>query len=180
VIVVIAIGGIGLLASVSPGEGPPVARATPTRVPTSASDYLAAGDGAFDRKDYAGAIGDYSQAIALNPDDAEAYNNRAYTYMTTQNYAAALADLNEAIQLRPNYPNALMNRGDIYNYYYQVDYDKAITDYERVLAIDPQAATTTSLCGHLLVARNKGMSPSLFLRAVVLHQGVNCGNTSSG
>jgi tetratricopeptide (TPR) repeat protein len=56
---------------------------------------------------------------------AEAYNNRAYTYMTIRDYADALPDLDQATALRPTYVNALMNRGDIYNFYYQIDRARA-------------------------------------------------------
>ena len=78
--------------------------------------------------------------------------------MVKRDYASALSDLNRAIQLRPNYVNALMNRGDIYNYYYAIDYQKAIADYNHVLAIDPSAKSETSVCGHRLIAVNHGWS----------------------
>ena len=121
--------------------------------PVTAADYLALGDYDYDRGNCDQAILDYGRAIALNPRSAEAYNNRAYTYMLGQNYAAALTDLDTAIALRPDYVNALMNRGDIYNYYYQINFDKAIADYNRVIAIDP---AHTSVCGHLALAKNHG------------------------
>ena len=136
----------------------PVSGAT-SSAPTalvSAQDWFARGDYDFDRGDCAKAIADYSQAIALKPNFAEAYNNRAYTQMLLKDYAAALPDLDHAIQLRPNYLNALMNRGDIYNFYYQIDYTSAIADYNRVLALGVQAYEHTSLCGHRALALNRG------------------------
>jgi tetratricopeptide (TPR) repeat protein len=128
------------------------------------------GDYDFDRRDYHQAIEDYSQAITLNPDYAEAYNNRAYTYMTIQEYAVALPDLNEAIRLRPNYVNALMNRGDIYSYYYDIDYEHALQDYDRVLTTDPHAS---NLCGHRLLALHHGWNPVIY--GEVLVRGVDIG-----
>jgi tetratricopeptide (TPR) repeat protein len=83
----------------------------------TAQDYYALGNSAFDRGNCAAAIAAYTQALALDPHNARAYNNRAYTYMLENNYAAALPDLDQAIALRPTYVNALMNRGDIYNFY---------------------------------------------------------------
>ena len=50
--------------------------------------------------------------------------------MVKKEYAPALADLDRAIQIRPNYVNALMNRGDIYSYYYSIDYGRAVADYD--------------------------------------------------
>ena len=83
---------------------------------------------------------------------------------------AALPDLDQAIALRPNYVNALMNRGDIYNYYYDIDYDKAVADYDRVLALDPEH---TSVCGHRLLAQNHGWS--LGVLAMIAVQGPAAG-----
>lgn len=119
----------------------------------TAGDYFEAGNNEYDQKNYEQAIAYYGEALALNPDYAEAYNNRAYTYMALQKYGPALEDLNRAIELRPDYVNALMNRGDIYNYYYEMDTAKAMADYDRVLALDPNLA---NLCGHRLLAEHNG------------------------
>jgi tetratricopeptide (TPR) repeat protein len=129
-----------------PAYPPPAAWVT-------AEDYFAQGNYAYDSGDCKLAIADYSQAIALNPNYAEAYNNRAYTYMILQDYAMALPDLDRAIQIRPGYVNALMNRGDIHNFYYAIDYEKAIADYDHVISL---GAMHTSVCGHRLLAVNHG------------------------
>jgi tetratricopeptide (TPR) repeat protein len=86
----------------------------------TAQDYFAQGDYDYEQGNCDQAIADYTRAIELNPDLAEAYNNRAYIYMVKKEYALALPDLDRALQLRPNYVNALMNRGDIHNYYYEM------------------------------------------------------------
>jgi tetratricopeptide (TPR) repeat protein len=137
----------------------PVCVSTPSAGLNTAADYMARGDSDYDLGDYACAIADYSRAIELKPDFAEAYNNRAYTYMKMENYAPALPDLDEAIRLRPDYVNALMNRGDIYNYYYQIDYDRAIADYDRVIQLH---AEHTSVCGHRLLALHHGWDLGVF------------------
>jgi tetratricopeptide (TPR) repeat protein len=145
---------VTLLAQAAPVCGPgskPLT--TPPAQLVSAADYFQQGDYEFEQGRCDGAIDDYTQAIALDPQMATAYNNRAYAYMAEQNYAAALPDLDQAIALRPDYVNALMNRGDIYNYYYDIDYDKALADYDRVLALPRQS---TSLCGHRLLAEHHG------------------------
>jgi tetratricopeptide (TPR) repeat protein len=137
----------------------PIAHASTSQPPANlqtARDYLAQGDYEFDRANFQAAVAAYTHAIALDPSLPEAYNNRAYTYMTQQNYALALPDLDRAIELRPAYTNALMNRGDIHNYYYQIDYDLAVADYDQILANDPDAASHSSLCGHRMLAQHHG------------------------
>ena len=127
----------------------PLPRPTATAVPPVADEDMLAGDAAFERGDYAGAIAKYGRAIERNPASAEAYNNRAYTYMTVHDYKHALADLDRALQLRPEYINALINRGDIYNYYYRIDRARGIADYDRVLQLDP---------GHQLALGHRAMA----------------------
>jgi tetratricopeptide (TPR) repeat protein len=143
----------------------------------SASDYMALGDFEFDRGNCDGAITAYSRAIALNPDFAEAYNNRAYAYMTKKDYAHALPDLDRAIALRPTYVNALMNRGDIHNYYYDIDYDLAIADYDRVIAL---GARNTSVCGHRMLAVNHGWNANTVMDAFSHASPTGCLRESPG
>ncbi len=152
-------------AALACGWGSKPLTAQPVQLATAA-DYLAQGDYDYEQGRCDQAIAAYSRAIALDPEMPTAYNNRAYAYMVEQNYAAALNDLDVAIELRPDYVNALMNRADIYNYYYDIDYDKALADYNRVLALHPQG---TSVCGHRLLAQNHGWS--LGAVVTILYQG---------
>lgn len=139
----------------------------------TSSDYLAQGDYEFEQGKYERAIANYSRALELDPNFAAAYNNRAYAYMVLEKYASALPDLNRAIELKPTYVNALMNRGDIYNYYYAIDYTRAVADYDRVLAVEPGAAGHTSVCGHRLLALNHGWSPGVLME--LLSHGARAG-----
>lgn len=141
----------------------------------TAQDYLALGDYDYERGDCEKAIDDYSHALAIDPGFAAAYNNRAYTAMRRQDYAAALVDLDRAIDLRPDYVAALMNRGDIYNYYYAIDRQRAVADYDRVIAAGGRRAT--SVCGHRLLATHGGWSPGVL--ADLLTQGVDAGCTGA-
>jgi len=109
------------------------------------------GDEAYDGGNCKQAIEAYTHAIALNPDYAEAYNNRAYTYMRMQNYAPALMDLDQALRIRPDYVHALMNRADIRNYYFEQDRRKAIADYDHILRLGGKSKEP-SVCGHRAVA----------------------------
>jgi len=117
----------------------------------TAEELLKRGGEAFDRGNCKEAIAVYTQALELDPNYAEAYNSRAYTYMRMQNYAPALLDLDKALSIRPDYLHALMNRGDIHNFYFQQDRRKAIDDYNHILRLDGQAHEP-SVCGHRAVA----------------------------
>ncbi|MCX6064256.1 MAG: tetratricopeptide repeat protein [Chloroflexi bacterium] len=143
----------------------------------SAQDYLAQGDYDYEQGACYQAIADYTRAIELDPRLAEGYNSRAYIYMVQKAYATALPDLDRAIQLRPGYVNALMNRGDIYNYYYAINYERAVADYDQVLKADPNAASHTSVCGHRLLAFNHGWN--LKVLGYLLTSGVKAGCPNS-
>lgn len=57
-----------------------------------------------------GAINDFSAAIRIRPDYAEAYNNRGIAQAMLLNYDASFADFNKAIKLKPDYGEAFFNR----------------------------------------------------------------------
>ncbi len=139
--------------------------------PNTAKDYFLTGDYQYERGACDKAVEYYSAAIKLDPKYAEAYNNRGYTYMRMRKYDLALSDLDNAIKHRPDYINALMNRGDIYNYYYSVDYDKALANYNKIL--DLGVPRQGSLCGHRLMALNRGWSLNIIYQ--VLTKGINAG-----
>jgi tetratricopeptide (TPR) repeat protein len=117
----------------------------------TADEALKRGDEAYDAGNCNQAIAAYTQAVALNPEYAEAYNNRAYTYMRMQEYAPALKDLDQALRIRPDYVHALMNRGDIHNYYFEQNRKNAIADYDHILRVGGKSREP-SVCGHRAVA----------------------------
>jgi tetratricopeptide (TPR) repeat protein len=88
---------------------------------------------AFDR-----AIGDYTQAIRIDPNNALAYNERGRVYSDKGDQDKAIADCNQAIKLNPNYALAYRNRGLAYNNKGQ--YDRAIEDYNAAIRLDPNDA----------------------------------------
>ena len=111
------------------------------------------------------AVDDYSVAIDLNAEYAQAYNNRGYTYMRLRNYKNALPDLDKAIALNPNYIQALMNRGDIHNYYYNIDRKAALVDYKNVISLG--GVHNTSVCGHKAMAETNNIVPLALLNFIL-------------
>lgn len=53
----------------------------------------------------------YSQAIALNPNDADLFVDRAQANIKLQNFTEAVADANKAIQLDPSIAKAYLRKG---------------------------------------------------------------------
>ena len=64
------------------------------------------------REDWATAITHFNEAIRLDPDFPEAYNNRGIAHRDQDD--KAIADFTEAIRLRPDYANAYSNRSRAY------------------------------------------------------------------
>ena len=62
--------------------------------------------GSFDK-----AMADYEKAIALNPLDSEAYNNRGVAFAKIGQLDKAIADFDKAIALNPSLSEAYLNRG---------------------------------------------------------------------
>lgn len=124
--------------------------------PATSDDYIQLGDHEYEKGKCQVAVNNYYRAIRINPFSAEAYNNRAFVYMKLRYYKAALADLDKAIELRPEYPHALINRGDIRNYYFEIDRQKAIEDYDRVISMGEEVIKKEAVCGHRLMAKRNG------------------------
>ena len=112
--------------------------------PKTASDGLTAND-LFQRglekyksKDYQGAIADYSKAIQLKPDYAEAYNNRGNARNELYDHQGAIEDYNQVIRYKPRYSIAYFNRANtrsvIAN---RPEYNLAIQDYDQAIRNDP-------------------------------------------
>jgi TonB family protein len=66
---------------------------------TSAQDYLQQGNARINRKDYQGAVEDFTKAISLKPDYAEAYVNRASARNGLKDYQGAKSDGEKAADL---------------------------------------------------------------------------------
>ncbi len=136
----------------------------------TAMDWFEKGNFDYDTGNCKGAVEDYTKSINLNGKYPEAFNNKAYTEMRMGNYKDALTDLNSALSLNPNYVNALMNRGDIRNYYYQIDKNAAIADYQKIISL--VGTQGTGVCGHLAMARHTPLNLLSFF--VVPFKVMNC------
>jgi tetratricopeptide (TPR) repeat protein len=85
---------------------------------------------------YTQAMADFSQAVGLDPNYADAFDDRGNVYVWTGDHERALADYNRAIALKPNTALFHNNRG--YTYYKMSDLDRALTDLNRAISLDPK------------------------------------------
>jgi tetratricopeptide (TPR) repeat protein len=101
---------------------------------------------------YDKAIGDYTEAIRLDPNSSTAYRVRGWVYSNKGDYDRAIADYNQTIKLNPNDALAYSNRG--LAYCNKKDYDRGIADYNQAIRVDPNNATAYSNRGNAY--NNKG------------------------
>lgn len=84
------------------------------------------------------AVGQFSQALSLNPDYAPAYSNRGVAYVNLGQYQMAVEDYSQAIRLKPDYAIAYNNRGIAYASLNQ--HEKSIEDYKKATTFKPEYA----------------------------------------
>jgi tetratricopeptide (TPR) repeat protein len=80
----------------------------------------------------------YTEAIRLNPNDANAFNNRGLAQQAKGDLDAAIRDYIEAIRLNPNDAEAFNNRGNAQQA--KGDLDAAIRDYDEAIRLNPDSA----------------------------------------
>ncbi len=85
------------------------------------------------KKDWDGAIGQFNEALRLDPKFAEALKNRGAAYLGMQDYNRAIADYNKAIELEPKYAEHYYNRGA--SYLGTQDYNQAIADFSKAIEL---------------------------------------------
>jgi tetratricopeptide (TPR) repeat protein len=101
---------------------------------------LRRGNGHFDKGEFEAAVADYTKAIELKSDYAEAYYNRGNAYDNKGDKDRAIADYNRAIEIKSDFAEAYSHRG--YAYADKGDKDRAIADFRESLKLftDPDKA----------------------------------------
>ncbi|MDH6100447.1 tetratricopeptide repeat protein [Anabaenopsis sp. FSS-46] len=106
-----------------------------------AETYIRRGMDYYKQRNLDLALFNFTQAIKLNPNYAEAYFLRGGVYFLREDNLdldLALADLNLGIRLNPNYAEAYFLRASVYRN--QEKWDLALADYNKVIAISPNTA----------------------------------------
>ena len=112
----------------------------PEKVVTApkADDFFIQGVDKQNKGDNQGAIIAYNEAIRLNPNLAEAYNNRGIVRNELGDKPGAIDDYTQAIKFNPNYALAYYNRGIVR--YDLGDKPGAIDDFNQAIKINPNYA----------------------------------------
>ncbi len=101
----------------------------------AAADYFARGLGEQNKGDLDAAITDYSKALELKTDFADAYNGRGVAKNAKGDLGGAIADYSKAIEIKPDFCFAYNNRGLAKKA--KGDLDGAIADYSKAIEIKP-------------------------------------------
>jgi tetratricopeptide (TPR) repeat protein len=129
-----------------------------TSLPENANDYFSRGLIRFRLQDWQGAFSDFSKAIQLNPNFAEAYYQRAMISIypgedCQRNYTSTLDDFSQAIKFKEDFSAAYFYRGYIQFYRANpypntIDFTEedellrkgAVEDFTKSLEINPNNA----------------------------------------
>jgi tetratricopeptide (TPR) repeat protein len=91
-----------------------------------------------EKKEYAKAIAEHSEAIRLDPQLADSYSGRAFAWLEQKEYDKAIADYNEAIRLKPDSPYTYLARAAAWSWL--LKYDKALVEFSQAIRFDAEMA----------------------------------------
>lgn len=117
----------------------------------SAVDEFAKGNDFSLQKDYTQALAAYDKAITLDPQLAEAYNNRGIVKYELGKFSEAISDYTSAIDLKANYIDALNNRGNTYAVTKQ--FQNAISDLKAALKLNDKSAAGHNNLGSVYLSQ---------------------------
>lgn len=104
----------------------------------TADDFFVTAQNKSQKGDYRGAIADYNQTLALNPNFGEVYFRRGLARNVLRDWKGANADYSQAIVFKPDHAEAYTNRGLIRNIL--TDWVRAKFDFDIALIFNPRAS----------------------------------------
>ena len=81
------------------------------------------------------AVYDYTRAIELKPDCAQAYSNRGLAHAKSGRYGSAIGDFTRSLELEPGNAMTYLKRGNAY--FDGGDLDRGIADWSKAIVIKP-------------------------------------------
>jgi serine/threonine protein kinase/Flp pilus assembly protein TadD len=110
---------------------------------------LTEGDRLRQANQYQPALDQYDQAIALNPDNAEAHWGRCYSLVYMQQVDSGITACDQALAIQPEYPEALWLKG--YALDQKQQHAESLKLYEQAIALKPDFAQAWSNKGTALL-----------------------------
>jgi len=83
--------------------------ACPVYAGNEAASYFSSGSSKFDKKDYVGAIADFTRTVELDPKASRAYHNRGIAKMKTGDRPGAIQDFIRVIEIDPRLAEAFLD-----------------------------------------------------------------------
>ena len=102
----------------------------------SAEQHLEVGLELHQQGRFEEAIQDYNEAILLDPQRVEAFNNRGRAYLNIDQAGKAIEDVDQVLRLDPQLAEAYYNRGLAYSKLGQAE--KADADFDQAIRLDPE------------------------------------------
>lgn len=136
---------------------------------TNAESFYGAGGNAFNARNYAAALTNFTRAVELNPRHAGAYCGRGMSKWWLQDYSGAIADYDKAIALNPKEGGYYSNRGQARFALHKVS--EALADYNKAIDLDPRNVQAHFNRGTLKVLglTNYAGAAADFTKAIELH-----------
>ena len=113
----------------------------------AANAHLARGAELLNRSETDEAVDLLNKAIALSPDFAEAYNQRAIAHYLAERYAASIADCEKVIELMPLHFGAWCGLG--HSHLALGESDEALRAYRKALSVNPHLECVAELVQEL-------------------------------
>jgi len=124
------------------------------------AEYKISGQQNLNNGNFDQAVTDFTQAIGMNPNDAELYYCRSIAHYgigvvrnDSSSLDLAIKDCNQAIKLNPDYAAAYSTRGGAY--FTKGEYDMAIDDLNRAIQLNLNDYSAYNARGGAYIMKNE-------------------------
>ena len=118
-----------------------------------ANELAAAGDAAYERKEYYAALIKYLESYRLNPNSEYLCNRMGIAYSQLNSYSEARQIFRRAIFLNKKYAYPYNNLGSVY--FAEQNYRQAEKYFKKAISLNPKEASFHLNLGSLYLERNK-------------------------
>ncbi|KAL2516762.1 Protein SGT1B [Abeliophyllum distichum] len=141
-----------------------------------ASELAAKAQGAFFEDDFERAVDLYTQAIKLNPNDADLFADRAQANIKLGYFTEAVADANKAIEVDPSMAKAYLRKGTALLKHEEYYSAKAALEKGSSLAKDARFTKLIKECEERIAEENRDLNGSSVSNMVPQSLDRNFGN----